>query len=332
MKILTCGFAILDILAVGLKKLPKPGEVVHAPHGIKFWIGGHPINVSMDLRQLGCKQGDVAASFAVGDDFAGEFIRKKLEDAGIITFVQSVKEADTGRTIVLVLQGQDKSFIDFSGANLHLSLKHVVDSISKFSPNIFYLACGILGKFDYEIDRVLALCKSQGMITFLDIAPSRKDWSFLLKALKYVDIFHLNSDELRWVSGSRSIIKGLVKLHELGVKLPVVTGGELGAFLLARGKCLRQPSFKVRVIDPTGAGDAFCAGLIKYIVDRGFSESELINLSSEEYAEMLLFAQAAGAACVESIGTTTGVKPERIVELLRSQGEKVLSLTTVRSY
>lgn len=331
MKILACGFAILDILVAGLERLPEPGGVVLAPLGIKFWIGGHPVNVSMDLMQLGCARGDVAASFAVGRDLAGEFIRRKLEEAGVLTFVQLVDEADTGKTVVLVLQGRDRSFIGSPGANFHLSLDHVMNSISKFSPDIFYLACGILGEFDYKIDKVLELCRSRGMITLLDVAPPHgKGWDFLIKALKHVDVFHVNVDELREITGSRNVVKGLVKLRELGVRLPVVTGGGSGAFLLARGKYLHQPSFKVKMVDPTGAGDAFCAGLIKFIVDRKLSKDRLVNLSMEEYAEMLLFAQAVGAACVEGVGTTTGVKLERVAQLLKSQSEKILSSTIVR--
>jgi len=331
LKILACGFAVLDILVAGLERLPEPGGVVLAPLGVKFWIGGHPVNVSVDLMQLGCARGDVAASFALGRDLAGEFIRKRLEEAGVLTFIQLVDEADTGKTVVLVLRGRDRGFISSPGANLHLSLDHVMDSISKFSPDIFYLACGVLGEFDYAIDEVLEFCGSRGMITILDaVRPHGKGWNFLIKALKHADVFHVNVDELRELTGLGDVVRGLVKLRELGVRLPVVTGGGSGAFLLARGRYLHQPSFEVEVIDPTGAGDAFCAGLIKFIADRRLSKDELANLSVEEYAEMLLFAQAAGAACVEAIGTTTGVKLERVTQLLESQGEKILSSTAVR--
>jgi len=54
-------------------------------------------------------------------------------------------------------------------------------------------------------------------------------------------------------------------------------------------------------------------------------------LKHDELIETLLFAQAAGAACVESIGTTTGVSLKRVEELLKSQGEHVLSLTQIKS-
>lgn len=57
--------------------------------------------------------------------------------------------------------------------------------------------------------------------------------------------------------------KVLGKLHDLGVQLPIVTDGEAGVIALHMGKYVQQPGFKVDVIDPTGAGDAFCAGLLK---------------------------------------------------------------------
>ena len=331
MRILTCGFAVLDIIAAGLERLPEPGETLFAPLGVKFWIGGHPVNVSVDLMQLGCARGEVAAVLAVGKDIAGEFIRRKLEESGVLPYLQLVDDADTGRSLVLVLRGRDRSFIGSPGANLRLSLDHVVDSISEFSPDVFYLACGILGEFDYAIDKVLELCRSRGMITVLDVArPYGKGWDFLAKAFKHVDIFHANVGELSEITGLKGVAEGMVRLHELGVRLPIVTDGRAGAFLLARGRCLHQPSFEVEAVDPTGAGDAFCAGLIKFIADRNLSKDKLVNLSVEEYAEMLLLAQAAGAACVEGIGTTTGVRLERVTQLLESQGDRILSSTAVK--
>jgi sugar/nucleoside kinase (ribokinase family) len=331
-RILASGFAVLDIIAADIDRLPKPGKTIFAPLGIKFWIGGHPVNLTVDLMQLGCRMGDVGIAAAIGEDLAGEFIRRKLEESGVTTFLQVVKSEDTGKSVVLVLQGRDRSFIASPGANLHLSPDHVINSLMVFSPNVFYVACGILGEFDILLGRILSFCHQQEILTFLDIVrPYGKDWDFIYNALKYINILHVNTNELRGITRSSDVKKGLKKLHDLGVQLPIVTDGEAGVITLHLGKYIKQPAFKVDVVDPTGAGDAFCAGLLKKLYEKEIRREELCSLNHEELFEMLLFAQAAGAACVESVGTTTGVSLKRVEDLLKSQGEHVLSSTTIRS-
>jgi len=73
----------------------------------------------------------------------------------------------------------------------------------------------------------------------------------------------VNTSELRSITVYDNVEEGLRKLHDLCVQLPIVTDGEAGVIALHMGKYVQQPGFKVDVIDPTGAGDAFCAGLLK---------------------------------------------------------------------
>ena len=55
---------------------------------------------------------------------------------------------------------------------------------------------------------------------------------------------------------------------------------------------------KVEAVDPTGAGDALCAGLIKALIDDGVSPGQLSALEAERLTTLMLRGQAAGAACV----------------------------------
>src|ERR1700727_360378 len=87
-KILACGFVNLDMIAAGLPGLPEPGGVVHAPNGIRFWLGGHTANVSVDLVQLGAEEGSVAIAAAVGKDVAGRFIEDFLISKKVASYIQ----------------------------------------------------------------------------------------------------------------------------------------------------------------------------------------------------------------------------------------------------
>lgn len=329
-KVLLCGFVVTDMIAADLPKLPDPGEHVYAPRGIKLWIGGHPANISIDLRQLGAREGEVAITAAIGSDILGDFVEGFLRSKGVTCFLQRVRDVETGKTFVLVLRGRDRGFIGDPGANLHLSYDHVVDTIERFQPKIFYLACGILGDFDFMVRDLLKLCHEYGILTMLDVVrPLGKDWNFIDPALGYADITHSNVEELRGLSGRDDLKEGLLYMAEKGVKLPIVSDGASGLTALFKRKYIHQPAFRVSVMDPTGAGDALCAGIIKKFMEYINSGKSLEDLDLEDLSQILLYGQAAGAACVEAIGTTAGVTAKRVEYLLETQGRELIARTLI---
>jgi sugar/nucleoside kinase (ribokinase family) len=329
-RILACGFVNFDIIAAGLRRLPGPGEVVHAPNGVRFRMGGHTANVSVDLLQLGAPEGSVAIAAAVGSDIAGKFIEDFLVSKKVECHLQRVESADTGRSIVLVQEGRGRCFILNAGANTHLSFDHVRAALDEVSPGVLYLACGILGAFDSRIGELLKVCRSRGIATVLDaVEPEGREWGFIKAALPYTDVMHSNRQELEGVSGTSDARLGLQWLADEGVTLPILTDGPEGAQSLFRGRLIRQPAFKVGVIDPTGAGDAFSAGAALSLAGLRGSGRALTDLDEEEVSEILLSSQAAGAACVEEIGTTPGVTAKRVAELLAVQGEGIRMTTSI---
>ena len=328
-KVLACGFVNLDVIAAGLSGLPEPGGVVHAPNGVRFWLGGHTANVSVDLIQLGAEEGSVAIAAAVGKDIAGRFIEDFLISKKVTCFIQEVDGVETGKSIVLVRSGEDRSFIMNEGANSHLGFEHVLKVLDEVSPKIFYLACGILGDFDLRIDELFRLCHSRGILTILDaVQPEGKDWDFSHAALPYTDVMHSNRQELAEISGTSDPEQGLAFLSDKGVVLPVLSDGALGITAHLRHRFISQSCFRVDAVDPTGAGDALCAGIVLKLSEAIDSGRSLRDMSEGEVSDLLLFAQAAGASSVERIGTTPGVTAERVERLLEEQGETVRMNTT----
>jgi hypothetical protein len=66
---------------------------------------------------------------------------------------------------------------------------------------------------------------------------------------------------------------------------------------------------------------------VKYLAESDLEAGHLDRMGLDALTEMLLFGQAAGAACVEEIGTTVGVSIERVRGLLAEQGPTVRSST-----
>ena len=110
-------------------------------------------------------------------------------------------------------------------------------------------------------------------------------------------------------------------LARKGAGLVIVTLGPRGLVAGWGENLLRVPVFKVDSVDPTGAGDAFCAGLIDSLLDHP-ALNDIQGLSVEDAKTMLLKGSAAGAACITSTGATTSVTRENVDNLMKEQGDK----------
>lgn len=325
-----CGFIVADLIVADLPYLPLPGFIVWAPRGIRLRTGGHPTNVSVDLMQMGLLEGDVGIVGVVGDDVFGYFIESYLKSKGVETFLERMKDCETSKCVALVVKGEDRRFIAEPGANEYLKVGDVVKRILGNRPTIFYQACGLLGEYDFMVKDVFDAAKCVGSLTVLDfVQPYGKDWNYILPALSLTDIIHCNDVELGQMTKSDSIEGGVKRLAELGAKVSIISLGARGlyAYIKKDGVLIKQDAFKVNVIDPTGAGDALVAGTIYKLLLKG---KQIEDLSVNDVIEILVYAQACGAACVTEIGTTPGVTRDRIENIIKEQGNRILNSTEVK--
>lgn len=331
LEVLACGFLVADIVAADLEKVAGPGELVYAPRGIVLSVGGHPANVSVDLAKLGVEPGGIGVCGAVGEDIFGDFIVETLRGYGLKLFIERVP-ASTNKNVILVVRSEDRRFhVELEASNL-LKPETVVELAEREKPKVFYLASGITDLVDARIGEVFERAERVSSITFADVVPPHgKSWSYILPALPHVAVFHCNESEARGLTQAPDLEKALRKLLNWGAKLVLVTMGEKGAVAANRRAIVEQPAFKVDVVDPTGAGDAFCAGVIWRLLELGLSGGELPEAGGEELAELLLYGQAAGASACTAPGTTEGVSRARVEELVERQGGSLRERTKIRS-
>jgi len=325
--ILLTGFLIADIVVAGLEKIAEPGERLLAPQGIKVSVGGHPANISIDLVKLGMEPRNVTIVGTVGKDLFGRFIKETLMQYGINVIIDEIGDS-TNKNVILVVRGEDRrAHLEVSSSRL-LSPQRVIECAQKLRPKLFYVATGMIGEVDSQLEYVLRKIKDLGSPVFVDsVKPIGKTWDFLFPALKYVDIFHCNRREILEMTGEKSLENALENLLKMGIGLLFVTLGGEGAVALTSSFMLKQPAFKIDVVDPTGAGDAFCAGII-YKLTRIYGEKlplvDVRRIPPETLGEITLFAQAVGAAACTAPGTTAGVSMRKVEELVSSQGRDIL--------
>lgn len=328
LSVLTTGILVVDIIAAELPRIAYQGELLYVPSGIAVTLGGHAGNVSIDLIQLGLKVGDVHLASVVGRDVFGDFVEKFLTEKGVKVKLKRV-DASTSKNIILVVKGEDRRFHVDAGSNLFLDRRFVEETVEELKPKVFYVGgAGMLGEFDYNLPEVLEKSRRRGSLTFLDIvAPYGKDWDIFINAIAHCDVFHCNLLEASKITGEENALNALKSLRRIGCKFPIITMGDRGLKAIFKNTLIEMPAFKVDVVDPTGAGDAFCAGLILKLVEK---TDYLENYTVEDIVDGLIFGSAAGAVCCTAKGTTTSVKRSNVEALLKSQLDSLKSEIKLR--
>lgn len=306
-QVVCAGILVADIFVPPLPRLPQAGEL-QATDDFLIDSGGCAANTATSLVKLGVPTTVIGK---VGTDNFGDFIENDLRGKGVNTagIVRSTTFG-TSKTVILPVIGEDRRYIhtfganaDFSGADLNRAL--IADA--KF----FYLGGYLVlpGLQPQDLSETLQFARQQGAQTMLDVVvpADSGDSSFnaLEAALPYVDVFTPNDGEARTLTGETDPERQAKRLLDAGCGTVVITMGEHGSLLMSKSETLHLPSFPVKVVDGSGAGDAFAAGFIVGLLE-GWSMTETLR-----------FASAVGGSACTRLGCTPGVftRPEALAYL-----------------
>jgi sugar/nucleoside kinase (ribokinase family) len=88
--------------------------------------------------------------------------------------------------------------------------------------------------------------------------------------LPRVDLFVLNDEEARMLSGEANVVRAARHILGLGCRRVLIKRGEYGAILFSPDSVFAVPAYPLeQVFDPTGAGDTFAGGLMGYLASAG---------------------------------------------------------------
>jgi ribokinase len=113
-----------------------------------------------------------------------------------------------------------------------------------------------------------------------------------------------NAVELELLTGEADYCKGADLMIEVGVKIVAVKLGSKGCYVTDGRERLRIEPFKVKVVDTTGAGDAFCAGFLYGLIK---------NKSLSECGRLANFV---ASRCVMQMGARAGLPYAKDLALL----------------
>jgi sugar/nucleoside kinase (ribokinase family) len=259
--VIVVGDLVTDVLVVHDGPIEIGSDTTAA---ITVGGGGQAANTASWLARAGCPVTLVAA---VGDDPAGRDRVAELTAAGVHCAVHAHPGAATGSVVVLA-GPHDRTMITDRGASALLDPAHVIAAISGTRATHLHLSGYPLL---HEGSRraglaALATAADQGLTTSVDAASAAPLRSVgakvFLSLVRGADLLLANADEAEVLAGPFPAAEQAARLtaHVANV---VVKRGAAGATWANRdGRIWHVTAPSAPVRDPTGAGDAFAAGLL----------------------------------------------------------------------
>ncbi|MCW1298581.1 MAG: carbohydrate kinase family protein [Candidatus Parvarchaeota archaeon] len=253
---LTCvGDINLDIITDAIKKYPSKDEQIIVDD-IKLNIGGSSALCACASSTLGLRTSFIGKC---GSDFYS-LLLEKLRSYNVHANLS--KSERTALTIAITFQDGSRSFITRRGANSELELSDINFELIELSRHLHIAGIWHITRIIPHIKRILRFAKEHDLTTSLDVGATIKEenWEILYDFLRYIDILFLNELELKFLT-RKNLENGINELRDK-VDILSIHLGRKGAITVNKGKIFKSKAFKIKVLNPTGAGDVFNAGFI----------------------------------------------------------------------
>ena len=302
------GVFIVDVLGRPVEDLPR-GQDSRLLDEIRITVAGTAGGTSVDLARLGA---EVVAVGAIGEDNLGDFMLGVLEEEGVATEHLARKPGvQTSATILPIHPNGNRPAWHVLGANATLEGDDMPWDELGSCDALHLGGLAALGALDGEpAARVARVARDAGVLTTADCLGVKRDDALevVTPVLPYVDIFMPNELEATALTGEPDVAAAGRHLRTLGATCVIVKRGEHGCLIVDEDGERDLPAFEAPVVDTTGCGDAFCAGVI---VARcgGWSIDEAARLGN-----------AAGALNLRGLGSDAGARSlDEAVEFMGSR-------------
>jgi len=264
--------------------------------------GGSAANTTVGLARLGCKVGFIGK---VAGDREGKLQLDCFSAEGVDT--NGIIKAEQGKS------GAVLGFDDKKGARALYINSGVNDTIKfeEIKPDYasqakFLHLTSFVGEKSLQTQKqLLTTLPSDVKVSFDPGAVyAQKGYSAIEPIIKKTYVLLPNSFELEQLTGESDYCKGADFMIGRGVKIVAVKLGSAGCYVTDGRERLRIEPFKVKVVDTTGAGDAFCAGFLFGLIK---------NKSLSECGRLANFV---ASRCVMEMGARAGLPYAKDLALL----------------
>lgn len=307
--VLTVGHALMDVLAMvsddvidrfGLVKgtvrlideaeAERLGEVVEP---MALVSGGSAVNTAVGVASLGGRAGSLAR---VADDPLGRLYAEDLVRAGVVYPARPADGgAGTGRCLILVTPDGERTMNTYLGAGANLGPEDVDDGLVQRAAVVYFegylldspsavaaMKAVIAGT--HRVGGTVAIslsdpfCVQRHRQTLLDLVTGPPGTG--------ADLVFANEEEACLLWGTEHIDEAVEALRGTG-RMAAVTRGPAGSVAVAGEETVRVPAEPVeQVVDTTGAGDLYAAGVL-YGITHGCTLEAAVRLGGLAAAEVI---------------------------------------------
>lgn len=311
-----------DVLCVGSATVDRflsvdtPFSALHLGDKIlvtssEIHSGGSATNSAAALSRLGLR---VSMLTKLGSDHDADFVLQEMKRVQVsnLCHQRSRKETDSS-TIISSSREHNRIIFTHKSASQDLNLQDL-RSFPKFSPRWIYLG-SLVGK-SFSVAKQLAHLAEKSQVKLLfnpSLYLAAKGKRYLAPILRATSLLVLNKEEAAALAGkSFPPSQMLRRLQMQGPSSVVITDGKNKIFALHEGKEYSATPPPVRVVETTGAGDAFTSGLLAGLIKQW------------SFEDCLRLGLLNSAAVLQHIGAKNDLLSEReAVQLLKKKKIKV---------
>jgi ribokinase len=264
--------------------------------------GGSAANTMVGLARLGCKVGFIGK---VGCDREGgmlveDFCKERVDTAGVIR----AKHGKSGSVLGFVDKKGARALCIDSGVNDTITL-YEIDTEYVSQARFLHLTSFVGEKSFQTQKKLLETLPNTVKVSFDPGALyARRGLAQLEPIIKRAYVLMPNAVELELLTGKTDYCRGADFLIGKSVKIVAVKLGGHGCYVTdGRERHLIEAS-KAKVVDTTGAGDAFCAGFLHGL------------LNDKSLYECGRLGNFVASRCIMKMGARAGLPYAKDLELL----------------
>ncbi len=257
---------------------------------ITFSTGGGATNAAVTFARQG-----IHALFmgTIGDDPAGRAVLDDLDKEGVdTTHVSYSEKLNTGYSVLLLAPNGERTILTYRGASTHYHQLNF--DIADVDADWLYVS-SVAGQMAV-LDKIFHQAREKGIKIFFNPGKGELKETAKLKALlEDVSVLSVNKEEMQSIVEGQSI-EELIH-HGLNLVDTVIVSDGPNGVAASDGKTIVKAGMyeDVKVIDRTGAGDAFGSGFLSQWA------------TGKSLKESIIFASANSTSVVAKIGAKTGI-------------------------
>jgi sugar/nucleoside kinase (ribokinase family) len=282
--VISIGSVIRDIIFKTSKsKIPsnKCGENEKQPlicfrYGVKinpdqafFLLGGGGNNTALSFTKLGLK---TALFSKIGRDGTGQLITKELKRKKINTSLIKIDpKMHTALSFIIVGEAGERTIFPYAGASGDMALDKFDEK--KLSKTRWFYVTTLREKSQKILPKINDLVKKYNIKLAFNPGSTEleKGLKYLKNILKNTEVLILNKEEALELILPKNqfeddIFYLLSTFKKYGSKIIVITDGENGAWAIDKNLLYQIPAYQGKIVEKTGAGDAFGSGFVAGLV------------------------------------------------------------------